>query len=206
MVEREGVIKFDLQYKQTPALTYSALRELNAWRTLLHRARLIGLDPSRYGGVGYGNISQRHKKTFVVSGTQTQTRPLLTAQHYSIVMECDPDINRIKARGPVAPSSEALTHGTVYDRDTRARFVMHVHSPIIWRKAKSLGIPLTDKRAAFGTPEMAAEVERLFKKGVLRKRPIFAMGGHEDGVVTFGRTGAEAGFLLLRTLVQAVRS
>jgi hypothetical protein len=46
---------------------------------------------------------------------------------------------------------------------------------------------------------MAQEVERLFRETNLIEMGIFAMGGHEDGVIAFGRT-ADDGCVLLRVL------
>ena len=76
-----------------------------------------------------------------------------------------------------------------------------MHSPEIWSKAHALGIPVTDEQAAYDTTDLAVEVDRLFRASRLGEKQIFAMGGHEDGVVSFGRTGKEAGLLLIRYLV-----
>jgi hypothetical protein len=46
-------------------------------------------------------------------------------------------------------------------------------------------------------------VESLFAGKGVREPRLFAMGGHEDGVVSFGRTAEEAGCVLLSTLVRA---
>jgi hypothetical protein len=47
---------------------------------------------------------------------------------------------------------------------------------------------------------MATEVRRLFNDTDVRERKIFSMGGHEDGIVSFGTTVEEAGETLIRTL------
>ena len=47
---------------------------------------------------------------------------------------------------------------------------------------------------------MAAEVQRLFNETDVQEQKIFAMGGHEDGVIAFGTSAEEAGDILLRTL------
>jgi hypothetical protein len=51
---------------------------------------------------------------------------------------------------------------------------------------------------------MAAETRRLFADPAVRAGAIFAMGGHEDGLVAFGRTAEEAGGALVRTLARAL--
>lgn len=211
MSQQEGVIKFDLEFTPAPPLAGELLREINAWRRILHRLGLTGRDPKRYDGLGYGNISQRiepfdapeARRRFVVSGTQTGGLGDLGVEHYALVTECDPERNRVVAEGPIRPSSEALTHGSLYGVDASLRFVMHVHSPEIWRHAIALGIPLTDPAVPYGTPEMAAEVRRLLSDAAVREGRIFAMGGHEDGLVAFGRTAGEAGSLLVGLLAGA---
>lgn len=208
----EGTIKFNLRFTQSPPLPHDALRQINAWRHILYLMQLIGQSPDRYWGFGYGNISQRldpydappNHRRFVISGTQTGGLAWLGPEHYSIVVECHPDQNLVVAEGPIPPSSESLTHGTLYALDESLRFVIHVHSPHIWHAASELGIPITREEVAYGTPEMAEEVRRLFQETDVRKLLIFAMGGHEDGVVSFGRTPEEAGLVLIRYLAQAL--
>jgi hypothetical protein len=52
----------------------------------------------------------------------------------------------------------------------------------------------------YGTPEMSREVERLFSETDVRRKGIFSMGGHEDGIVAFGQTMEGAGNTLLTAL------
>lgn len=211
MSQADGVIKFDLVFKPAPAINDLTMEELNYWRTKLYEAGLIGQDPHRYEGFGFGNVSCRlspfesspHHRRFLITGTQTGGLATLAPEHYVCVTDCDPQANRIIAEGPIRPSSEALTHGMIYDLDESIRCVMHVHSPDIWGQAASLNLPQTSREAPYGTPQMAYEVEQLFKAGVLKDLPLFVMGGHQDGVVSFGRTAEEAGTWLLQTWSQA---
>jgi hypothetical protein len=53
---------------------------------------------------------------------------------------------------------------------------------------------------------MAAEVKRLYRETVLPERRILAMGGHDDGIIVFGRSPKEAGQVLLTWLAQAYES
>jgi ribulose-5-phosphate 4-epimerase/fuculose-1-phosphate aldolase len=204
----EGVIKFKLQFSETVPMEMERLAELNKWRNILWQHALIGQDPTRYEGLGFGNVSQRigefsalrGKRSFIISGTQTGHLPELDSIHYTYVKKYDAASNTVGAEGPIKPSSESLTQGMIYDLDTDIRFVLHVHSPDIWLAASSLGIPVTDAAVAYGTPGMAAEVQRLFMETDVREKKIFSMGGHDDGVVSFGTTAEEAGDTLLRTL------
>ncbi len=211
MKKEEGVIKFQLDFTPAEPLPPTQLRQINAWRKITYLLQLIGQDPARYGGYGFGNLSRRlgsydapeTQRRFVISGTQTGGLADLTEQHYSLVTAYYPDQNRLVAEGPIRPSSESLTHGTIYDLDQELRWVIHAHSPHIWRHAAALELPTTDATVAYGTPEMAAEVRRLFAQTDVRQRLIFVMGGHQDGVISFGRTAAEAGNVMLTYLVQA---
>lgn len=213
MNSQEGVIKFQLEYTPGPAPEAAWLRELNAWRTILVVNRLIGQDPARYDGYGFGNLSRRlppwdappHARPFVISGTQTGHLAELSPEHYTTVLACDPAANRVIACGPVRPSSESLTHAAVYALDPAIRVVMHVHSPEMWRQAATLGLPITAAHVPYGSPEMAAEVARLLAAPDARARGIFAMGGHEDGLVAFGTDATTAGRILLETLAAAQR-
>jgi ribulose-5-phosphate 4-epimerase/fuculose-1-phosphate aldolase len=205
MAEQEGVIKFDLRFTPAPPLPRAQLATLNAWRTILHRLGLIGQDPERYGGVGFGNVSMRLEPgsaRFIVSGSQTGALTILDERHYSVVSDFDVAANRLVAEGPVAPSSESLTHGMLYALDPGIRFVFHAHSPAIWRAAARLGLPATAAHAAYGTPAMAEEVRRLL--AAAHASGVFVMSGHEDGVVSFGATAEEAGVRLIGLLARAL--
>jgi hypothetical protein len=56
----------------------------------------------------------------------------------------------------------------------------------------------------YGTPEMAREVKRLDQTYGLRDKGLLTMAGHEDGIVAFGRTAAEAGAALTTALARAL--
>lgn len=204
MTNTEGVIKYQLDYTPASPLPAEQVREINAWRKILYLLQLIGQDDNRYGGYGFGNISRRlDGPRFVISGTQTGHLPELTAAHYATVVACDPAQNRLVGEGPVRPSAESLTHGAVYALDAGVQWVMHAHSPHIWRHAEALGIPQTAADVPYGSPELAAEVERLFRATEVAALGILAMAGHEDGIVTFGRTAEAAGAVMLTYLSRA---
>jgi ribulose-5-phosphate 4-epimerase/fuculose-1-phosphate aldolase len=205
--EREGVIKFDLRFTPAAPPARSEVTELCAWREVLRRLGLTGQDPARYGGIGFGNLSRRlapGAQRFVVTGSQCGLLPVIDERHFAVVTGCDPLVNRLVAEGPMAPSSESLTHAQIYALAETAQFVFHAHSPEIWRAAGRLGIPATAAHAAYGTPAMVAEVERLFRETRVRESRLFVMGGHEDGVVSFGSTAEQAGTALILALVRAL--
>ncbi|HKL48326.1 MAG TPA: class II aldolase/adducin family protein [Desulfuromonadales bacterium] len=209
MAQQEGVIKFQLDYSESKAVQAAEILEINAWRQILFRLRLIGRDSGRYGGYAFGNVSRRMPSagprcSFLISGTQTGGLEEIGAEHYASVLDCDIAANSIAASGPIRPSSEALTHAAVYERSETICAVLHAHSPEIWHCASAIGLPMTSSQAVYGTPEMAEEVERLFALTDVGGQKIFAMGGHEDGVVSFGETPEEAGLVLVRYLARAL--
>lgn len=206
----EGVTKFELEFVPAPPVPIERLRALIAWRAILWRLGLVGRDPARYGGVGFGNLSRRlsppgvSPPRFAVTGTQTGAIAALDATHFAVVTACDPKRNRVRAEGPIAPSSESLTHGMLYRIDPSIGFIFHVHSPDIWRARDVWKLPATGAGVAYGTPAMAAEMRRLKRRGALMRRRIVVMAGHEDGVIAFGRSADQAGLVLLRTLARAM--
>ena len=204
----EGAIKFNLRYTRAILPDTVSLDALNRWRNTLRERTLIGQDPERYDGYGYGNVSQRidtrqsarGHRSFIISGTQTGHLYRLDREHYTLVESYDTGSDTVVARGPVKPSSESLTHGMIYDMDMGIQVVLHAHSPDIWRNARVLGIPETAADVEYGTPAMALEVERLFNVTGVADRLIFSMAGHRDGVVSFGHTAQQAGEAMLNAL------
>jgi hypothetical protein len=48
---------------------------LNAWRKIMYMTALIGQDPARYGGYGFGNISCRLDDLEAASGSIRSSSP-----------------------------------------------------------------------------------------------------------------------------------
>lgn len=214
MLVDEGAIKFSPRHRDG-ALSVRRYGELVArliaWREILARTGLVGQEPGLYGGFGYGNVSvrvgapaaPRRRRPFLISGTQTSGKACMTLADFCLVEACDVDHNTVESIGRVLPSSESLTHGAVYGLGSHIRWVLHSHSPTIWRRARQLNIPTTGADVAYGTPEMAREVERLYRETQLSTVRILAMGGHEDGIISFGRSAAEAGETTVAYLAKA---
>ncbi len=209
---QEGVIKYELEFRSGSPIPAEYLRTINAWRTILYRLELIGQRSDRYDGLGYGNISQKletlrqskMENQFIISGTQTGNLEFLQSEQYCTVTQANPAENQIVAEGLIKPSSEALTHASIYQNDIHTESVMHVHCPEIWHKTRALNIQSTNETIGYGTPEMAAAVKRLVQVNQTRPSCIFSMLGHQDGIVAYGRTPQLAGNILLETLVTAL--
>jgi ribulose-5-phosphate 4-epimerase/fuculose-1-phosphate aldolase len=212
-VEVEGVIKFSARHEEValPAAHRELCCRLESWREIMAMTGLVGRDPARYGGAAYGNVSARvgapaaepGRRRFVVTGTQTGGKARLGPEDFCVVESYDARLNRVVSHGPSQPSSESLTHGAIYDQSPRIRFVLHAHTPVVWRAAAALRLPTTAAEVAYGTPEMAREVARLYRTSNLAELRILAMGGHEDGIIVFGHTCEEAGQVLMTYLARA---
>jgi L-ribulose-5-phosphate 4-epimerase len=207
MKEQEGVIKYQLNHTQQPINSLFPLTEINAWRTIAVRLGLIGQSPERYDNIGFGNISQRidaHSAQFIISGTQTGHLEQLSQEHYCLIVKAEPYQNRLQSCGLCKPSSESLTHASVYAQDNTIQAIIHAHSPEIWKHTATLGLPHTTADIPYGTVEMAKAVEQLFQSGALRQRSLFTMLGHEDGIVAFGSNMQEAAWELIKYLSLAI--
>ena len=210
MTDQEGVIKYKLNHNNTPLDRHISLSEINAWRTILFKLKLIGQIEGKYGGYGFGNISQRiaqstsKKRQFIISGTQTGSLESLSTHHYCIVLEALPNKNSIKSAGETKPSSEALTHASVYEQNTSIQSVIHIHCPEIWNHTDKLKLPYTSADIPYGTPEMAKEVKRLLRTSGTEPTGIFSMLGHEDGIVAYSDSMEKAACLIIRSFSKAI--
>ena len=201
----DGVIRYQLEFTQSPEPSSATTANLRAWFRICRQTGLVGQDPGLYDGVAYGNLSQRtNGERFLITGTQTSGLSVLQSRHFCWVIESVPAENRLVASGPCQPSSEAMTHGMIYQMLPQVNAVFHAHSPVIWRHAARLGLPVTAQDAEYGTPEMTEEVERLVSQPAMSQSGVFSMGGHQDGIVAYGENPQQAGILMISTLAAAL--
>ena len=209
MTDQEGVIKYILNHHNTAIDEDISLFEINAWRTVFFELELIGQIKSRYGGYGFGNISQRISQEnaetmqFLISGTQTGNLKVLNKHHYCIILEANTDKNSITSTGEIKPSSESLTHASIYQQDKTIQAIIHIHCPKIWNNTKQLNLPHTSAEIAYGTPEMAIEVGRVLQIEQSQYTGIFSMLGHEDGIIAFSDSIDKAASTLLKLYAKA---
>jgi L-ribulose-5-phosphate 4-epimerase len=196
----EGVIKFRLEHQPAPPLPAAQIEELNRWRAWMQIRGLLGQMETRNGPLGFGNISCRVAGGFIITGSQTGGLAEPGPEHFTLVREVDLERNLVYSEGPIEPSSESLTHAAVYAQEGSIRWVMHGHCASIWVQAEVLALPTTLPDVPYGTPQMAAEVARLFREENAAVAGIFAMGGHRDGIVSAGKTAEEAAAAIKRLL------
>ena len=206
MQETEGVIKYHLHHKPTVANSGWNIATINTWRTILYQLQLIGQQTDRYMGYGYGNISQRLKgEQFMISGTQTGGLAELSTENYCLVEATDLNTNTLYSSGPCKPSSEALSHASVYAQDKNIQCILHAHSPDKWQATNTLKLAYTPQNIAYGTPDMAYAISQLFQSGQLNQQNLFTMLGHEDGVISFGLNFPQAACAMINTLASAMQ-
>jgi hypothetical protein len=203
MAEQEGVIQYHLDFLQKPLDKSFKLDDLKVCREHMYARGLIGQDAGRYAGLGFGNISQRvilpgHPDAFLITGSQTGHLPVLERQHYALVMQCDPQQNCLQATGETAPSSESMTHAVVYQSLPAVQAIIHVHWPALWQNATGKNLQVTARDIPYGTPQMAAAVQDILHKTNANPSGVLAMLGHEDGILAWGTTLAEAEASLLQ--------
>jgi ribulose-5-phosphate 4-epimerase/fuculose-1-phosphate aldolase len=197
---KEGYFKFLPRFVNTVGFKPSVISELNRWRERLFALELIGMYKSgELSGIGYGNISVRTSDGFIITATRTGGLEHLGPQHYTEIVGVDLARNSVdfKSHSPaVTPSAECMTHAAFYQADPAIGAVIHVHHLEFWKRLLDK-VPTTASHVAYGTPEMALEILRLYGGTNLSVRKLAAMAGHEEGIISFGRDLDEAGAVLL---------
>lgn len=185
----EGYIKYAIDWIEGPPPEEDMAALISA-RNQLYQMGLIGIYEEE--GIGYGNVSQRlPKDEFLISGTQTGGIPVLGPSHFCRVLDWNLETNSLRCLGPLKASSESLTHAAIYACDPDIQVILHIHQEATWRKMLER-FPSTAPDVAYGTPEMAREVYRLFQETSLKDIGMFAMGGHFEGIFSFGKNVPEA--------------
>ena len=193
----EGYIKFNCNWIPSNDVPLDKVALLNVWREIMYNKGFIGVYPD---GIGFGNISMRcNEKTFLISGSATGGLPTLSESHYSLVTNYDLSSNSVTCVGPLKASSESLTHALIYECSATTNAVIHIHNLNLWSRLLHHA-PTSSENITYGTPGMANEIKRLFDETALSKEKIIVMGGHREGIISFGKDLEEAGSILLDKL------
>jgi len=192
----EGYIKYRSHWSPGTAPDATAARLLEKWRRPLFAAGLVGhydeLD------IGFGNLSTRSGEPgqFLITATQTGHIEHTNTEHYSLVTGFDIDRNEVFCTGPAQASSEAMTHAAIYELDPSIGAIVHVHSKSLWDQYLHV-LPTTNSAVTYGTPEMAAEFGRLYRESAFGSDGIAVMGGHDEGLISVGKTPEQAATKIL---------
>lgn len=194
--QHDSFIKFNCHLiKEKIVVPSEIFNPLNNWRNELWLKSLIG---AYHDGIGYGNISTRIPEShqFYISGTATGGIPELDQVHYPLVERCDTAFNVLRCRGLIKASSESMSHAAIYSSLPEVGAVVHIHSRKLWDKYVDV-LPTTDRNVQYGTPEMAYEIGRILTHSHTLEKKVIVMGGHDEGIMSFGKTVEEAALAVL---------
>jgi L-ribulose-5-phosphate 4-epimerase len=191
----EGYIKYHCNWIQEEVIKPEQIHDINTWRNLLMKQGYIGMYDN---GIGFGNISMRiDEHTFMISGSATGGIKELTADHYALVTDFNLTHNQLTCKGMTTASSESLTHASIYACSKETNAVVHIHHKEKWSSLFNHAAT-TDPSIAYGTPEMAFAIQNLILQDKVGPSKIIVMGGHEEGLISYGKTLEEAAMAFLK--------
>lgn len=186
----EGYIKFNcLLCEESAGVSDEDFLLLNRWRHELFCLGLIGCYP---GNIGYGNISIRSGKGFIITGSATGCREVLTKDDYARVDRYDFLRNEIYCTGKIKASAESLTHAAVYEERPETMAVIHIHNLDLWERYYGI-LPTSPDTVEYGTPEMALSIKGLCLNNRMNDNEVIIMGGHKEGIIFYGKDLNDAG-------------
>jgi L-ribulose-5-phosphate 4-epimerase len=191
-VLNEGYIKFNCHFTKSRPIEKSKIKELNKYRQKLYNLGLIGAYKNK---IGYGNISIKDKEV-IITGSATGNYEHLDNTKYSRITKYDILKNELYCTGEIRASSESMTHEAIYECSSDIHAVIHIHSLDMWNRYKNK-LPTTNKKASYGTPEIAIEIKRLYTETDLKKKKIAVLGGHKEGIIAFGKDLKESYEIIL---------
>lgn len=187
----EGYIKFNLSWRnENFYFSDNDFITINSFRNSLYKQNLIGAYSD---GIGFGNVSLRMKNSkFIISGSATGNIETLKKEDYSLITDFDIKNNSVTCIGLTKASSESMSHAAIYEANKNVNSVIHIHHKKMWNIFLDK-LPTTNKNGEFGTPEIALEIKKLTKKD----SGIIIMGGHPEGIISYGNTINQAYKILI---------
>lgn len=190
----EGYIKYHFNWIKESIIQAEQILDINKWRNRLMDQGYLGMYDN---GIGYGNISIRLQDgNFMISGSATGGITTLTTEHYAVVTDFNLAKNELSCKGMTIASSESLTHAAIYACSKAINAIVHVHHKETWNKLLHHAAT-TDPAIAYGTPAMAYAIQDLISQQNLAGQQIIVMGGHEDGLIAYGKSIEEAAMAFL---------
>ena len=192
----EGYIKFNCErIDENISIPVNIFASLSKWRQKMFDSGLIGVYSN---GIGFGNISVRAgANSFFISGTATGSLAILEEKHYALVNSWSVATNSLQCNGKINASAESLSHAVIYESLPDVGAVIHVHHKGMWDKYIH-NLLTTSPDILYGTPEIALEIQKIIRKVKPEEDNILIMGGHEEGIITWGNTLDDAGEIILK--------
>lgn len=195
-MNEDGFIKFNCKrIEENISIPIKTFETLSNWRQKMFELSLIGVYSD---GIGFGNISVRAvANSFYISGTATGRLPLLDEKHYAIVNSWSFGKNSLKCKGQINASAESLSHAAIYESLPNVGAVIHIHHKGLWDKYLN-SLPTTSTDVLYGSPEIALEIQKIVRTVKQNQDSLLVMGGHEEGIVAWGKTLDDAGQNILK--------
>jgi len=151
-------------------------------------------------GIGYGNISSRFgtSEEFYITGSATGHYAQLALSYYALVKSFDFKLNSINCSGLIKASAESLSHAAIYQSLPQVGAVIHIHSDELWTQYLNK-LPTTSVEIEYGTPKMAFAIMKLISE-MSKNQKLIIMGGHREGILSFGKDLQEAQSNILQIL------
>ena len=158
----------------------------------------LGLMPS-YGPGDHGNLSCRTPSGLLITARQTAKATIGPEGIVEVFgMEATHDIPRLRCRGLLLPSTDALLHFRLYQSRPDIQAVFHGHDPNTLAQAHELRVPMTETSAVVSSLALIEEACQL----ALQTNYVLL---RDHGFLALGRTLDEAGELA-RTWCARARS
>ncbi len=195
-ITSEGSVKFNCErMDEDIVIRAKTFDELSKWRQTMFESGLIGVYSN---GIGYGNLSVRAAAGgFYISGTATGGLQALNQNHYALVNSWSFNLNSLTCSGRINASAESLSHAAIYESRPEVGAVIHIHHKGMWEKYIH-SLRTTSTGLLYGTPEMAIEIQNIVLSQNPEQDAILVMGGHEDGIIAWGKTADDAGACILK--------
>jgi hypothetical protein len=159
-------IKFNEIQLNNNLVSDALLTDIKKWCKLFYQ---YGFAPP-YPGGSSGNLSirsPRHPGHFIITCSYTDLGNNLKADDFAEVFECIPDTLSIKYSGIRRPSSESFLHNLIYENRPEIEAVFHGHSKLIMDKAILKGFPVTERKAEYGTLDLAESITPLINNPII---------------------------------------
>ncbi len=192
----EGYVKYQCNHKKAEWNTQelklnleieSKVNELDRLRTSLFDVNFIGIYRN---GIGFGNVSIKYPnlkndECFIISATGTGGARELGLEGYCLVTKTDILNNTVHCQGPLAASSESMSHAAIYQASNITDCIVHIHHKKLFTNlTEQENMIRTPKNVAYGTVEMAEHLGEIAKNNPLGACVL--MEGHEDGIIFYG--------------------
>ena len=190
-------VKFRTQFSSKSPPDNYLIRDLLLWCRRFHE---IGFAPADLAKNEIaGNMSIRTLDGCIITPTGIPFDKLKREDFVEVTgFEIGKKENVVLARGLREPSSEAIMHSIIYLERPHINAVFHGHSELILKVAGQMGIPVTEKKQPYGTPDLAREVMKILDLG-----NFLIMRDH--GFLCYGGSPAEAGAMALKVYEKALK-